>query len=58
VDGRYVVFGRWKFASGCMGADYIGVGLVDEAAPGLPRGLLLRPGQVTIVKEWMSAVLP
>ncbi|WP_197603284.1 acyl-CoA dehydrogenase family protein [Acetobacter senegalensis] len=31
VPGGWMVSGRWKFASGCMGADWIGVGLKGDA---------------------------
>ncbi|NDK90068.1 flavin-dependent monooxygenase [Gordonia desulfuricans] len=51
-DGRYVIKGRWKYASGCMGADYVGVGLRDESAGGKPRAAVLRPDQVTFVDDW------
>ncbi|WP_433502497.1 flavin-dependent monooxygenase [Pseudonocardia halophobica] len=45
--------GRWKFASGCMGADLLGVGMPgDEASGGKPRTAVLRPEQVEIVQEW------
>jgi Acyl-CoA dehydrogenases len=33
VEGGWNVSGRWKFASGCMGADWIGVGI-----EGVPQG--------------------
>jgi alkylation response protein AidB-like acyl-CoA dehydrogenase len=46
------VSGRWKFASGCMAADYISVGLLDESAGGKPRAALLPADQVTIVQDW------
>ncbi|MEB8339353.1 acyl-CoA dehydrogenase family protein [Streptomyces endophyticus] len=46
------VSGRWKFASGCMAADYINVGLLDESAGGQPRAALLPADQVTIVQDW------
>ena len=49
----FLVNGRWKFASGCMGADILGVGIPgDDSTAGKPRTALLRPGQVTIVPEW------
>lgn len=52
ADG-YVVNGRWKFASGCMGADWIGVGIPgDESTGGKPRAAVLRPEQVRIIQEW------
>lgn len=35
VEGGFRVSGRWKFASGCMGADWIGVGIAGRK-PGAP----------------------
>ncbi|MGW4489522.1 flavin-dependent monooxygenase [Amycolatopsis sp. NPDC004368] len=53
TDLGYRLSGRWKFASGCMGADLLGVGLAgDEASEGKPRTALLRPDQVDIIQEW------
>ncbi|MEU3855264.1 flavin-dependent monooxygenase [Streptomyces sp. NPDC029554] len=46
------VSGRWKFASGCMAADYISVGLLDESAGGMPRAALLPASEVAIVQDW------
>lgn len=51
ADG-FRVSGRWKFASGCMAADYISVGLLDESTGGLPRGAVLPREAVTIVGDW------
>ncbi|MFE6615253.1 acyl-CoA dehydrogenase family protein [Amycolatopsis sp. NPDC057786] len=49
----FLVDGRWKFASGCMGADVLGVGIPgDDTTAGKPRTALLRPEQVEIVREW------
>lgn len=49
----FLVNGRWKFASGCMGADLLGVGIPgDDSTAGKPRTALLRPSQVEIVQEW------
>lgn len=31
VEGGWKVSGRWRFASGCMGADWIGVGITGQA---------------------------
>ncbi|MFD5824188.1 flavin-dependent monooxygenase [Lentzea sp. NPDC060358] len=53
TDRGFLVDGRWKFASGCMGADLLGVGLPGDAdSGGKPRTALLRPDQVEIVQEW------
>ncbi|MBP8536655.1 acyl-CoA dehydrogenase family protein [Streptomyces sp. MK37H] len=53
VEGGYRVSGRWKFASGCMGADLLGVGIKagDERA-GRPLTAVLRPEQVEIADNW------
>jgi alkylation response protein AidB-like acyl-CoA dehydrogenase len=51
--GGFRVDGRWKFASGCMGADILGVGIPGDASTaGKPRTALLRPDQVEIVQDW------
>jgi alkylation response protein AidB-like acyl-CoA dehydrogenase len=50
VDGGYQVNGTWKFASGCKGADLLGVGI--GAAGGKPRTAVFRPEQVDIVENW------
>ncbi|MET0821062.1 MAG: acyl-CoA dehydrogenase family protein [Aeromicrobium sp.] len=51
-DG-FMVDGHWKFASGCKGADVLGVGIAgDEETAGKPRVALLRPQDVEIVEEW------
>jgi alkylation response protein AidB-like acyl-CoA dehydrogenase len=53
TKGGYLVDGRWKFASGCMGADVLGVGLAGDAdTAGKPRTALLRPDQCEIVQDW------
>lgn len=48
----YRVSGRWRFASGVMAAEWIGVGILDESAGGRPRAGLVRPEQVEIVDNW------
>jgi alkylation response protein AidB-like acyl-CoA dehydrogenase len=53
VDGGFAVSGRWRFASGCKGADVLGVGIgVGDASAGKPRTAVLRPDQVEIVENW------
>ncbi|GAA4918612.1 alkylation response protein AidB-like acyl-CoA dehydrogenase [Nonomuraea thailandensis] len=45
--------GRWKFASGCMAADVLVVGIPgDDSTSGKPRGALVRPERLEIVREW------
>ncbi len=60
VPGGWEVSGRWRFASGCMGADWIGVGIEVEGpagadgAPGRPRNLcaVAPAAAVEIVPNW------
>jgi alkylation response protein AidB-like acyl-CoA dehydrogenase len=45
--------GRWKFASGCMAADIICVGIPgDDSTSGKPRGVLVSPERLEIVQDW------
>ena len=50
VDGGWQVNGTWKFASGCKGADLLGVGI--GAAGGKPRTAVFRADQVEIIENW------
>lgn len=50
VAGGYRVNGTWKFASGCKGADLLGVGI--GAAGGKPRTAVFPAAQVEIVENW------
>jgi alkylation response protein AidB-like acyl-CoA dehydrogenase len=60
VDGGWKASGRWKFASGCMGADWIGVGLigadaVSKTAEGLPPEVIMAvspASEVEIIETW------
>lgn len=54
ADGGWRVNGTWKFASGCKGADWLGVGIGTggTGAPGKPRTAVFRPHQVEIVENW------
>lgn len=59
VEGGWMVNGTWKFASGCKGADLLGVGIgtaVGKDSPGQPgakpRTAVLDPGKVDIVENW------
>ncbi|GAA5016349.1 acyl-CoA dehydrogenase family protein [Acinetobacter puyangensis] len=50
-----LVKGRWKFSSGCMGADIIGVGISPckgSEAQGLPRMAVMPADQVQIEMTW------
>ena len=51
VDGGYIVNGVWKFASGCKGADLLGVG-IGTGEGGKPLTAVLRPEDVEIVENW------
>jgi alkylation response protein AidB-like acyl-CoA dehydrogenase len=55
VDGGWTVNGTWKFASGCKGADMLGVG-IGAAVPGQagskPRTAVLPPEKVDIIDNW------
>ncbi|WP_460348319.1 acyl-CoA dehydrogenase family protein [Actinoallomurus acanthiterrae] len=53
VEGGYRVSGRWKFASGCMGADLLSVGITAGEQNGTrPLTAVLPPEQVEIVENW------
>ncbi|RLY93820.1 flavin-dependent monooxygenase [Kocuria tytonicola] len=53
VDGGYLCTGVWQFASGCKGADILGIGL--QGGPdtnGKPITALVDPADVEIVDNW------
>lgn len=56
TEGGYRVSGRWKFASGCKGADWIGVGIEGDApAPDAPPAVLMAvapASEVEIIECW------
>jgi len=52
VKGGFKVKGRWQFASGCMGASLLGVGIVGDGAGELPRMAVLPSDHVRIDKTW------
>ena len=58
VDGGIKVSGRWKFASGCKGADWIGVGvwlnepLFPGDLPGTTYMAICPADQVEIIENW------
>ena len=52
VEGGWRVSGTWKFASGCKGADVLGVGIGLGGPGGKPRTALLRARDVEIVENW------
>jgi indole-3-acetate monooxygenase len=58
VEGGVRVSGRWRFASGCMAADWIGVGITGEVpllmsrAPNTPYMAVCRASEVEIIENW------
>ncbi|MFZ4831739.1 acyl-CoA dehydrogenase family protein [Rouxiella sp. Mn2063] len=56
-NGGYRVSGRWRSASGCMGATLLGVGIMPEGSQPLPRMALLPPSSVEIDPTWNTVGL-
>ncbi|MGF6874525.1 acyl-CoA dehydrogenase family protein [Paraburkholderia sp. MM5477-R1] len=58
APGGYVVSGQWRFASGCKGADWLGVGIggapgkVGDANAGKPFTAVFPANEVEIVDNW------
>lgn len=55
TENGVLVKGRWKFASGCMGADIIGVGIAprkNNENQGLPRMAVMPAQKVKIEMTW------
>ncbi|MUL83522.1 MULTISPECIES: acyl-CoA dehydrogenase family protein [unclassified Mycolicibacterium] len=53
VAGGYLCSGTWQFASGCRGADILGIGLVGgPETQGRPLTALVSPADVEIVENW------
>ena len=54
VEGGLNVNGRWKFSSGCMGAELIGVGVSPKngESVGLPRLAVMPREKVQIEETW------
>lgn len=55
VDGGYLINGRWKWASGCIAAHRIGVGIQPDAKNALPSMAVLNADQVEIDKNSWDA---
>src|SRR5689334_12998039 len=56
VPGGYVCTGVWQFASGCRGADILGIGLAGgPETEGKPLTAVVAPGDVEIVDNWNVA---
>lgn len=52
IDRGFRISGRWKFASGCMGASLCGVGILPDEEGALPRMAVLPRDQVVIDPTW------
>ena len=55
VPGAVEVSGRWGWASGCSGAELIGVGIKiegDAASSALPHTAVMPRSQVSILRNW------
>lgn len=54
IEGGFKVRGRWKFSSGCMGADLIGVGISPKVGEtlSLPRLAVMPREKVGIEDTW------
>lgn len=53
VDGGFVCSGVWQFASGCKGADLLGIGLKGGLeTDGRPLTAIVDPVDVEIVENW------
>lgn len=60
TDEGVVVKGRWKFSSGCMGADIVGVGIAPQKgneAHGLPRMAVMPAKKAKIEMTWDTSGL-
>jgi alkylation response protein AidB-like acyl-CoA dehydrogenase len=54
VPGGFRVRGQWRLASGCLAADYLGVG-IGTGTSGRPRTAVLPPARVEVVDTWDAA---
>lgn len=53
AEGGYVANGEWLFASGCAGADVLGIGLRGgPETEGRPLTALVHPDEVDIIENW------
>ncbi|WP_111510112.1 acyl-CoA dehydrogenase family protein [Mycobacterium kyogaense] len=56
VPGGYVCSGVWQFASGCRGADVLGIGLLGgPETEGRPLTAVVSPDDVEIIDNWQVA---
>ena len=51
-DGHFTLDGRWPFASGCMSAELIGVGIMPAEGQPLPRMAVMPRDAVEIDETW------
>ncbi|MGO3740281.1 MAG: acyl-CoA dehydrogenase family protein [Marinomonas foliarum] len=53
-ENGFCVKGRWKFSSGCMGADVVGVGIApkDGEKLDLPRMAVMPASKASVEKNW------
>lgn len=54
-DDGWIVNGQWKFSSGCKTADWLGVGICENASGGFqdkPRTVIFPKSEVDIVENW------
>lgn len=51
---RLVLNGRWKFASGCSGADWLGAGIIidDEGQSAKPRMIIFPRDKAELIEDW------
>lgn len=52
VEGGWKVTGRWRFASGCMGADWIGVGITGGTGTPVVKMAVAPAAEVEIIQNW------
>jgi alkylation response protein AidB-like acyl-CoA dehydrogenase len=50
TPGGFLLTGRWPFASGCVDADWIGLGAVDRS--GAVKNYLIPIGEVEVIDTW------
>ncbi len=52
AEGGWIVSGQWRFASGCMGADWIGVGISTDGERPVTRMAVAPAAEVEIIPNW------
>jgi len=51
VEGGFEISGTWKFASGCKGAEWLGVG-IGTGVGAKPRMAIFKAAELEIVENW------